>query len=502
MTLALAMSMLIVSSAVSFAAVPTQQTIGNTAPDADGNYTVSVASTDTHSYKVYQILTGTLVAGESKLGNPAWGLDAVGGENNDVKAFIDSLNAENLSNAAINDLVKAQLKSNAAGRGTVDKDHSLKVAPGYYLIVDTTESLEDGDAYSLNLVAVFNNIEITPKKGTTQSDKKVDDVNDSNDSQDAVTWEDSADYDLGDDVPFRLTATIAEDYANYTHGYRLTFHDKQSAGLTFKPETVEVFVDGEKITEGYEVVTEGLTAPETFQIRFANLKDISSVAANSVITVTYKSTLTGDAVVYGNDGNPNTSYVTYSNNPNEEQVGENGKTPDDTVVVFVYKVEIDKVDPKGQPLAGAVFTLEKKLANGSTKSYGSVTLDEQGTKFEFKGLDDGDYILTETTTPTGYNTIAPIEFTVSATHNQDVAPNALKLITLTATGLEKNSDGTDATTSGNVGTGLIKANIVNEEGAELPSTGGIGTIIFYVLGSLLVVGCGIVLISKRRMESR
>ena len=157
--LLIAAAMVLTMSMSVFAEVPTSQTIqdGNAA-DADGNYTISVGSSDTHTYTVYQILTGTLVAGENKLGNPAWGLDAKGGDA-DINAFITSITETGLSNVQINDLVKAQLKDGAAGRGIVDKDHTLDVAPGYYLIVDTTASLDDKDAKSLNIVAVFNDIE-------------------------------------------------------------------------------------------------------------------------------------------------------------------------------------------------------------------------------------------------------------------------------------------------------------------------------------------------------
>lgn len=91
-------------------------------------------------------------------------------------------------------------------------------------------------------VQVVGPTTISPKVGTTSSEKKVDDKNDSNTTQDEVKWEDSADYDIRDDVPFQLKATIAQDYDNYKV-YKLTFHDKESAGLTFKPETVVVKID-------------------------------------------------------------------------------------------------------------------------------------------------------------------------------------------------------------------------------------------------------------------
>ena len=187
--LALLVAVLMIAASVSaFADVPTSQTIdGENAADAEGKYTISVASGDTHTYTVYQVLTGTLIAGENKLGNPKWGLDATAdAKAGTAKDFIDTITS--MSGVALSEAVAAKVDTTGDGRGTVDKEHPMNVVPGYYLIVDTTANLADGDSKSLNIVAVFNDITITPKKGTTESDKKVDDKNDSNDSQDAVEW--------------------------------------------------------------------------------------------------------------------------------------------------------------------------------------------------------------------------------------------------------------------------------------------------------------------------
>ena len=323
-------------------------------------------------------------------------------------------------------------------------------------------------------------------------------------------WQDSADYDIGDAVPFKLSATIAQDYANYTHGYKLTFHDKEGAGLSFNKNSVKVYVDGTLITTDYEVVTEGLTDGCTFEVRFANLKDIASVEAGSVISVEYTSTLNNQAVI-GSTGNKNTSHVSYTNNPNDEQAGENGKTPDDGVIVFTYQTIVNKVtknpaydaskdtgktgtDSDGNtefiPLKGAGFTLYKKNASGTYEAVGSELKGEDMTTFTWSGLDDGGYKLVETTTPSGYNTIPDIEFTITATH--DVSSDNPTLISLS---------GGDKFT-GVISTGVVSANIENQSGAQLPSTGGIGTTIFYVLGSVLVLGAAVLLVTKKRMSTK
>ena len=267
--------------------------------------------------------------------------------------------------------------------------------------------------------------------------------------------------------------------------------------MTFKPDTVVVKIDDTIVdSREYEVVTTDLTDGDTFEVRFANLKS-TAAKANSVITVEYSSTL-NDQAVLGSTGNPNTMHITYSNNPNDDQGGEDGKTPDDTVIVFTYKVVANKVtknpayveggtEPEYIPLKGAGFTLYKKNASGKYVAVGSEVKGDKMTTFEWKGLDDGDYKISETTTPAGYNTIADIEFTITAEH--EVLSDNPTLTSLS---------GGDKFT-GEVETGALSADIENNKGSTLPETGGMGTTIFYVLGSVLVIGAAVLLITKKRM---
>lgn len=464
------------------------------------NTTISAPEGSTRTYDVYQIFTGDLH--EGVLSNIKWGKNGTGTEGTAVdQTTLDALAAVNgKSNTEKLTEIQKYVKLDSEKFGTVSNGNSLTVPTGYYLIKDIGP-VNDGEAYSLYVVQVVGPTTISPKVGTTTSDKKVDDKNDSNTTEDATTWQDSADYDIGDAVPFKLSATIAQDYANYTHGYKLTFHDKEDTGLRFNKNSVKVYVDGTLITTGYEVVTEGLTDGCTFEVRFANLKDIASVKAGSIISVEYTSTLDTDATV-GSAGNKNTSHVTYTNNPNDEQAAENGETPDDAVIVFTYKTIVNKVtknpnyDPAVEgseeyiPLKGAGFTLYKKNASGAYEAVGSELKGEDMTTFTWSGLDDGDYKLVETTTPSGYNTIPDIEFTITATH--DVSSDNPTLISLS---------GGDKFT-GVISTGVVSANIENQSGAQLPSTGGIGTTIFYVLGSVLVLGAAVLLVTKKRMSTK
>ena len=464
------------------------------------NTIISPPEGSTRTYDVYQIFTGDLH--EGVLSNIKWGKNGTGTERTAVdQTTLDALAAVNgKSDTEKLTEIQKYVKLDSEKFGTVSNGNPLTVPTGYYLIKDNGP-VNDGEAYSLYVVQVVGPTTISPKVGTTTSDKKVDDKNDSNTTEDATTWQDSADYDIGDAVPFKLSATIAQDYANYTHGYKLTFHDKEDAGLSFNKNSVKVYVDGTLITTGYEVVTEGLTDGCTFEVRFANLKDIASVKAGSIISVEYTSTLDTDATV-GSAGNKNTSHVTYTNNPNDEQAGENGETPDDVVIVFTYKTIVNKVtknpnyDPTVEgseeyiPRKGAGFTLYKKNASGAYEAVGSELKGEDMTTFTWSGLDDGDYKLVETTTPSGYNTIPDIEFTITATH--DVTSDNPTLISLS---------GGDKFT-GVISTGVVSANIENQSGAQLPSTGGIGTTIFYVLGSVLVIGAAVLLVTKKRMSTK
>lgn len=464
---------------------------------------ISAPEGSTRTYDVYQIFTGDLH--EGVLSNIKWGKNGTGTEGTAVDqttlAALAAVNGKSDTEKLTE--IQKYVKLDSEKFGTVSNGNSLTVPTGYYLIKDTGP-VNDGEAYSLYVVQVVGPTTISPKVGTTTSDKKVKDTNDSA-ANSTTDWQDSADYDIGDAVPFKLSATIAQDYANYTHGYRLTFHDKEDAGLSFNKDSVKVYVDGTLITTGYEVVTEGLADGCTFEVRFANLKEIHSVHVGSVISVEYTSTLNNQAVI-GSAGNKNTSHVTYTNNPNDEQAGENGETPDDVVIVFTYQTIVNKVTKNPNydstvegskayiPLKGAGFTLYKKNASGTYEAVGSELKGADMITFTWSGLDDGDYKLVETTTPAGYNTIADIEFTISAGHVDGDSPY---LNTLSG-----NVTSGTATFTAVVNDGSLSTDVVNNSGAQLPSTGGIGTTIFYVLGSVLVIGAAVLLVTKKRMSTK
>ncbi len=457
---------------------------------AAGKTFTITAPDNNHTYEIYQIFTGD-VSGNT-LSNVKWGKNGTETEGTAVsETVLNAIKGLNANDADQTKLatIKNYVNLKSDPYKTVSKKGSVEVPEGYYLIKDKDNSLTGkDDAYTTYIVKVSKDLTIEPKADKPSSEKKVKDTNDT--TGETTGWQDSADYDIGDNVPFQLTGTVTSKYDDYK-AYKFVFHDQESEGLTFNADSVKVCVDGKKITTGYEVTT----SPEdghTFDVVFADLKKISGVKAGSKITVEYTSKLNDKAVI-GSAGNPNTMHLEYSNNPNDDQGGETGKTPDDTVIVFTYKTVINKVDASGNALKGAEFTLEKVLKDGTTKKI-AVVKNETETTFTFNGLDDGDYILKETKTPEGYNSISDIKFTITADH--DVLSDNPQLNNLNGTKLSG-----EITLTPDKTTGSLTSNIVNQKGSELPETGGMGTTVMYLVGGVLVAGALLLLITKRRMDT-
>lgn len=467
---------------------------------AEQTFTITAPATD-HRYEVYQIFTGDLSG--STLSNVKWGQNGTGTTGEAVdQATLDALTEVNskTNREKLNVIETYATLSNPVT--TITNGATYSAVAGYYLIKDKDGSVTGTDTYTTYIVEVVGNVTIEPKADVPSFEKKIKDRNDTTDADNTYTdWQDSADYDIGDDIPFKLEGKVASNYADYKGKYYFAFHDIEEEGLSFNKNSVEVYVGENKIETGYEVV-ENPTDGCTFEVVFKNLKDISSVEAGSKIRVEYTSKL-NDKAKLGKEGNVNKAKLEFSNNPNEEQKGEDkpgtGETPWDNVIVFTYQVVVDKYaeSENGQKLPGAEFTLQKVLKDGSKETVKVVKSDD-GTSFTFKGLDDGKYILTETKTPNEYNSIDPIEFTVNADHTitweSQERTDILTSLTGTAT------DG-KITFTANTDKSELATKVVNKKGSTLPSTGGIGTTIFYVVGAILMVGAAVLLITKRRAEN-
>lgn len=462
--------------------------------DSATTYTITAPAT-THQYEIYQIFTGDL--SEGILSNVKWGVNGTGTKGEAVaSAVIDELTAVNSRpDSEKLDVVKKYAKLNNPV-ATITNGATYRAVAGYYLIKDKDNTVSGTDTYTTYIVQVVGDVTITPKSNVPSFEKKVKDTNDTTGA--TSDWQDSADYDIGDEVPFKLEGTVASNYADYKT-YYFAFHDKAEAGLTFNKDSVKVYVDSKEITSGYNVETSPADK-DTFDVVFDNLKTITDVRAGSKITVEYTATLNEGAVL-GNQGNVNTAHLEFSNNPNKVHGGsgkpETGNTPEDSVIVFTYQVVVNKVKADGEALSGAEFKLEKVLEDGTQKTV-AVVKNTEGTTFTFNGLDDGDYVLTETVTPATYNTIEPIRFTVTADHKITWNGEARDAI---LTSLSGNVTSGTADFMPDKTEGSLTTDVVNQSGATLPGTGGIGTTIFYVIGGLLMAVAAVLLITKKRMNS-
>ena len=477
-----------------------------TAFAGETTYSITINnSAEGHTYEAYQIFTGDLSG--TTLSNIVWGSGvSEAGQTalSDAAAKAETLKTEADAKAFAKEV--APYLTTAAGSVSTVTDGKYVIsglAAGYYLVKDQDGSLTgDNDSYTEYIVKVVSNTTAIPKSDVPTVQKKVKDIN--NSTEDAMTdWQDSADHDIGDDVPFQLKATLADNVSSYTT-YKVVFHDTQSKGLTYNNDA-KVYIDGTE-TNGFTVTaTVNDDGTTTLTVSCDDVKALGA-GNSSVIKVEYTAKLNANAVL-GSVGNPNEVYLEYSNNPNKSESGNNetGNTPKDVVIVFTYKTIISKVtknpeyDPdtvdskKYIPLTGAEFTLEKY--NKETDKWEAITVvkNDEGTTFTFSGLDDGNYRLTETKTPAGYNSIDPIEFTVTAEH--DVLSDNPAL-----TSLSGNATTGELTFTSNTTEGSLSADVVNKSGSTLPETGGMGTTIFYVLGTILVLGAAIMLITKRRMN--
>ena len=493
--------------------------LATTAFAEETTYSITINnSTAGHTYEAYQIFTGDLAtneAGNKVLSNIVWGSGvSEAGQTalGDAAAKAETLKTE--ADAKAFAKAVAPYLTTAAGSANTVTDGKYVIsglAAGYYLVKDQDGSLTgDNDSYTEYIIQVVGNVTATPKSDVPEVQKKVKDINDSTDTT-KTDWQDSADYDIGDSIPFQLKATLANNVSSYTT-YKVVFHDTLSKGLTYNKDA-KVYIDGTE-TNGF-TVTATVNADGTTTLT-VSCDDVKALGAgnSSVITVEYTAKLNENAVL-GSAGNPNEVYLEYSNNPNKSENGNNetGETPKDVVIVFTYKTIINKVDSENKPLTGAAFKLEKliKGKDGAADTWTTVkefTVDETTTSFTFSGLDDGQYKLTETKTPAGYNTIDPIYFVIEATHDETADAPTLKTLNayLTDANGNKQTEMKDGESVNiDLGTvdltaGSITTTVVNKSGSELPSTGGIGTTIFYVLGGVLVLAAVVLLVTNKRMS--
>lgn len=517
---------------------------------AENAYRLSITNAQAgHTYKVYQIFTGNLsVSGTTKYlseidfgsGVTETGKSALlsfgGASYADAAALAKGLTADNVGDFA-------KLAATTANLGTETKAVSqtaagdciiTDLAPGYYLVIDSYSDAtgEKSDALSKYMVQVVGDATVGSKHSFPTVEKKVkENVKTIADTSYGDGYNDVADYNIGDAVPFHLIGTVP-DMSGYDT-YKYIFHDTLSDGLTAPADnTIKVYRSDDQTVDGSDVdVTAAFTknvSGQQITVSIDNLKSIENIAKGQYIIVEYTATLNTGAVI-GLDGNPNTVYLEYSNKPNQSAAGDTdntGKTPQDRVIVFTYQLNTTKVDGQNTEtkLKDAKFVLLNSDGNQVAKISGGkfdgwtnlpdavdgkipatawttntvLTSAESTGLFSVTGLDAGTYKLREIVAPAGYNLLSQditVVITAATANGQTWGGTASDALT----GLSVKADETNGT--GDTSTGIASITIANNKGNTLPETGGIGTTVFYVLGSILVIGAVVLLVSKKRMNA-
>ena len=501
-----------------------------------------------HEYAAFQIFTGDVKGNnidDFKISNAKWGESitnpteflaqltadsTIGGEfktnftPQEAVAVISKWGDSDDNSIAFARCVCNYLYSNGDPKPVIQGLHTggIKVPkPGYYLIVDTSPFDEDDfyHAYNSFLLKVTKaeyvfNINYKVVKPTVE--KKVYD-NDNNDISSAGNndgWGSSADHAINEKFQFRLIAKLPASKDNgraydYYDKYAVLFNDTLSEGITYDGlDSVVIESNGTPYditndSSKYDIDISNLKSQNYFEVEIPDVKTcVAGLDLNdgATITVTYTAHLNEKAsfnTAGGGTSNINKVYLTYSNNPKDES--SIGKTPESTpVYVYTYQLNNTKYHDDDNPnnvLAGAGFRLysdeachdedEIKLKMNdddtysrdfSTEGKGVEMISGQDGQFNVKGLDAGTYYLKETNPPADYSACADKEIVISATHNE----------------YNVNLSGTLSTT------------IINNKagGITLPSTGGIGTTIFYVVGGGLMVAAIVLLVTKKRMENK
>ena len=582
--------------------------------------TITVTETEAnHTFKGYQIFAGSVDANGTVSGI-TWGngiksadvssiyteLSSTGIKVNEVEIF------KNVSSAAeVADALSKLTSGEKNAYGDMDKVATIfqkhvdadnaksftqgtdgytldNAADGYYLIVDEVPGTGTVTSVSKYLMKVFgeNKTEntIAPKRDQPQVMKKIKENTKyegaptfKNVTTADTGYNDTADYCIGDSVPFKVYGSLPSTLNNYQNGYKYVFHDSLDTQFN-APTAVTVKVGNyyvKAVTDatdktGYQFVT-STTDSHTFDIAFTDIKSVKlytdpectqeaaadvKVSATDVVTVSYDAVLNATANI-GRPGQKNDVYLEYANdsNWNGEGTPTTSETPHDNVIAFTYELDLTKVDgaDENKTLAGASFVLERTVerktqyavldehkkitdwlttdgdvtvdtTNGTVNTTGTwasvygkspvataptISTTETAGTFNYIGLDDGTYVVREVKAPTGYKIAAEgqaFTFVVSAdtTNNQegtgvDATGSALKTFNLYKDSIAEGNLLNTADEE-NDKVGKVDTTITNTSSSTLPSTGGIGTTMFYVGGGVLVAGAGVLLITKKRAK--
>ena len=459
------------------------------------------------TYEAYQIFKGDLE--KNVLSNIEWGTGVTEAGKNAFEGKTAAQVAKTLENnetaAKVFATEISKYLGTVAGEGT---DEITGLSAGYYLIKN--ESVNGNEAYTDFILEVVKDVEITPKGQKPTLEKQIK----HNDGE----WGVVGDNQIGDTVEFRTITTVPIT-TGYTE-YDYTIFDEMSTGLTSDVKdasgiTIKIN-DEEKLDSSYYTVT---VNANKFSVKVDILKAIreGKIAEGNKLYTYYTGVLNEDANVYDKGNQQNTAYLQYSNNPHDTTKGE---TPHVTVYDWTFKMNVQKIDgaDKEKELKDAKFVLSKNGAvdlgtideNGTpTKTENLIKLvyDSENSTYRvatasdknityvmtagnitIKGLDDAvDYYLYETKAPAGYNRLTePVKFKINATY--DETGDSCTAVSTKV--------GDKAAVTG------LKVSVENNAGTTLPSTGGMGTTVFYVVGGGLMAVAVVLLVTKKRMENK
>ena len=467
----------------------------------------------------------------------------------DFRYFIENLRNEFIVDNAIPTQV-VTVPSTATDTFTLD------VPYGYYIIDEVTKVGTTHSAASLCMVNTANpDVDIDIKSDFPVIQKQIrEDDNRNNIGLDKDGWNDVADFEIGQTIPYRYLSYVPN--MNGYASYYFAMHDRMAKELTFNEDSVVVKVGNQTLVKDvdYKVVTTGIPTDETFQVQITDLKAtinkyFYSDEANAKpetekeygqeVVVEYNATLNEQAqVATGRAGFENDVKLEFSNNPDSDGNGITGETPWDTVVAFTFRIDGVKVNDQTpeRTLEGAKFRLysneectnevfvkkstqtdgytvinRDSVVNGETPNEAVEMISDDKGIFNIIGLDSQTYYLKETQAPDGYRLLKdPIKIDVKATYGEDNRVNYVKGDGATDKTLQKLEASAhfkefytgsyteyDNNLITDVANGTVNIKVVNKVGSKLPATGSTMTLVLVGAGTALM---GTVLISRRKKE--
>ena len=524
------------TAALSFGGVMAPVTMAFAEGVANGSVTITNANGNETNFKGYKIFDANVVKdenGQTLASNITWANDKVETAVTEEIKKIDS-------NASITTAQDAAdwIKTNVTGTdettsvesgtaaykiatavaavtglddssdyATTSKGAANNLSHGYWLFVTDTSTVEGVEAATAPIFTVVGDeaINITEKTSIPTVDKEV---------KEGDTWGNVSDSQIGEEIEYRLTGSVADNIDTFTT-YTYEFHDHLSVGLEAIQSSVAVTIDGQSVqpANNYSVqLTDTLNASNKvtghdLTISFTDLKAAAKASnviltKNSRVVVTYKAKLTSDAE-YTATGNTNEVKLVYSNDPMSNGIG---TSTSKKVTDYIFGLDITKVEEGNQNKKLAAGFKVQVVNNGDSES-ANKWLKNDGTLVETKeeasefmtdvtngevfipGLVEGTYEITETTTPSGYNTIAPFQITVEPTYENG------KLTILTV------SESADKVTPGTANGSVVPITIENKKGSGLPLTGLNGVTFTWIAGgAVLCIGVAHLIRSRKQAE--